>query len=209
MIRFSWWWSISVLVLFMSGCASVPSSVSSDYKVPKNTGKGVVVLTTSLTGAETEAIPNLYLRGTTRTYSQMLPMWNGKLLETGKDAFPMRSLLKPNQSLPEGQAMGILHVLELPEGSYEFYDVGGQSTSGHIKSINRFSQPFMVRAGSVLYLGNFNIDYRPYDAVPRSQFTICNRQDRDLPLLKARYRHLALEPIHIGIANDKLETAKQ
>jgi uncharacterized protein YceK len=200
------WLVAPVMILLLSGCASVPPSVPSDYKVQKGSKNGIVFFTTSLTGSAVETIPNLSLRGLTVTYSRSFPMWDGRFLESGKPAF---SATDKTYTLPTSQPMGILYAVELPEGTYEFYDLGGKSTSGYIKSMNRFSQQFVVRAGTVLYVGNYNIDYHPYDAMQRSMFTIRNQQERDIPLLKNQYRNLAPETIQIGIAKEAPDVASK
>ena len=192
--------------LFAGGCASVPAltSVPPNYTLPRDGGKGVAVLSTTLTGVTTEAIPHLYVRGLTTDFHSSIPMWDGKFIETGQQYIPAKtgSNLILAQ-IPSEQPVGILHVVELPAGTYEIYAFGGSSGTGYVKSTRPFSCPFTVEAGQVIYVGNFNIDHHPYDAMQRSTFTVSNMQERDLVLLKTRHPQLAQESIYIGIEKEE------
>ena len=206
MRQFIRWLWVPVFAMLAAGCASTSSTIPSDYKVQKNSKRGLVVFTTSMAGSSLETTPYLHLRGLTGSYSRTFPLWDGRLLESGKPAAPAGAT---HYTVPEDQPMGMLYVLELPEGTYEFFDLGGKSATGYIKSTSRFSQQFTVRGGTVLYVGNYHIDHHPYDALARAMMSIRNLQERDLLLLQKQFRNLTPDLVQIGIAKEAAVTAQK
>lgn len=103
-----------LLSVFLVGCAV--RNVPKDYSLGDKKAKGVVVVSLTRSGANGSAM-YVDLRGVDNEY---------------KDAVPINSLFVSSDwrcpmcgEIPEDRPCGRLAIIELPEGSYEFYSWHG------------------------------------------------------------------------------------
>jgi hypothetical protein len=117
--------------------------------------------------------------------------------------------IQPSASGPDPgleQELGRLFAVELPEGTYEIYQLESEGKLLILMQPVRFE----VRAGQISYLGNLNVRnclYRPDQRVYRSYVnagipSVRDESPRDLPLLILKFPALTGASIGMAVIDD-------
>ena len=102
----------------ISGCSTI--EIKKDYLLNKQSGKGVIILSTTETGKHCCVKPLLCFRTVGKKRGKEFPMWDRRFIDSDKTIAPLWMDWLVTE-IPEDKAVGILHAMELPEGSYEFF----------------------------------------------------------------------------------------
>lgn len=163
--------SLCAALLLASAAACVTFNIPAEYGLNPASGKGLAVF--SLTANDQ---PGNF----TISYRSAGGETKGTVnLQTLRDPLDWRD--------PRGR----LVVIELPAGSYEFYDWAGLRG----RSTEQFSIPFSIEPGKATYLGNvhFHVVSGLYGV------RVGDRSSRDLPALFARYPNLQRDAVKTQI----------
>jgi hypothetical protein len=177
---------------------------SSGYSQDERTGSGFAVVSLSRTGLPSRFNMLVNLRGLDNDYKQSFPVtdlfapaeWGCSLLRTALVHSPC----------------GLVAVIELQQGEYEFYSwegkIGGGSgeTTFHLRSTADFSKRFRIAAGETVYLGNIHfamsrpaIETLVFGGNEPYRMTVMDLRQRDLPVLYQKNPKLMPDGVLVNI----------
>jgi hypothetical protein len=163
--------SLCAALLLASAAACVTFNIPAEYGLSPASGKGLAVF--SLTANDRPGNFTIAYRS------------------VGGDAKGDVSLHTLRNPLDWRDPRGRLVVIELPAGSYEFYNWAGLRA----RSTDRFSIPFSIEPGKATYLGNVHFDV--FSGVYGVR--VSDRSSRDLPALFERYPNLQRDALRTEI----------
>lgn len=129
-------------------------------------------------------------------------------MTTGEIAFMQSGLVSQETHYSSTTEIGAVFSLDIPAGSYEFYDVKFNKVEGRIRSSywarEEFSAPFVVPAGRISYLGSF-VSHGVWQSsggyrFPRGgYFVVADRFDRDQQLISTIHPDISADSIEMGL----------
>lgn len=176
--------SLLACVWVFGACTAIAGEVeqlaiSANLKDLANSGKGIVIFSTTESGERSGATPYLHLK---RVYSKP---FDGKVLMWNEN--DKKDL--ENTKKYRAQAFGRVHVLALPEGHYDFYlyqDEDGDGDDLNSKdSYKHFEINYDVVAGEVRYIGNMGFYFYPTSGVYK--LYLVDKFERDVSSFHDRY----------------------
>jgi hypothetical protein len=189
-------------LLLQFGCGVTKSS--SGYPPGEGKGLGFAVVSLSRTGLPSRFNMLVNLRGLDNDYKQSFPVtdlfapaeWGCSLLRTALDHSPC----------------GLVAVIELQQGEYEFYSWEGKIGGGageitlHLRSTAEFSKRFRITAGQTVYLGNIHfavsrpgIETLAFGGNEPYRMTVTDLRQRDLPVLYQKNPKLTSDSVLVNI----------
>ncbi len=190
----------SLVLVALTGCNS-RIAVKKDYCLSKESGKGVVILSTTESGKHSIIKPFLSLRTVGKKNEYDLKMWNRKYLDSEGEV-ALLGLDWATPEIPEGKTIGNLHVIELNKGVYEFYSYSatfnGPFVTAFFSTKEEFSWKFEVEPGVAKYLGNIDLHNLNSDDFSLS-VRIDDENIRDLKLIKDNYPNIPVHDIKVEI----------
>jgi len=196
-IRWSFLFAVILIVAaLITGCSTI--EIKKDYLLNKQSGKGVIILSTTETGKHLFVKPYLCLRKIGEKHGKELLMWDRRFIDTNQDIAPLwLDWLAPN--IPDQRAVGNLHAVELPAGSYEFYSWIATACYPNMTVTyspkEYFSWKFTVEAGVAKYFGNVNFHNIKVDFGHNIVTINDDMRQRDLKLVGERYPNLLIGEI--------------
>jgi hypothetical protein len=195
-----------LLSVFLVGCAA--RNVPKDYSLDDKKAKGVVVVSLTRSGSN-GSVMYVHLRSVDNEYKDEVPI--NDLFVSSDWKCPMSG------EIPEDRPCGRLAIIELPEGSYEFYSWHGYfrdyfwldsrtHTYTVVEDRRGFIERFEVIAGKAVYLGNLNLSIhieRAYFLGPvidaPYNLKITDMCDRDLPLLYQKNPNITADKVVVDL----------
>lgn len=170
---------LAVFLPLLAACVTV--ATSRNYRVERESGRGLVVL--SLTQPS----------GTIK--------WMYRNLKSGKGIKGLNEEFISTKGLPKHQLIRyedgtILYPFELAAGDYEFYRWTTPEFGRYAETVDDFSVKFHVVAGQVTYIGNLELRL-----LPRNKFTliVTDMDDRDVSELTKVYKAISREQVRTDL----------
>lgn len=188
----------ALLVLFSlisTGCATIasPNAAANDSRAEiKSTSNGTIVGSFTQIG---------------RTYVRSISLRN---VESGKKTtISQGTIFNRNDFDGIIDGIGIVYAYDLPPGQYEFFNYEIAFNDGFVSKTwrpkRKFSIPFSVDEGVVKYLGDIRLiplQGRNIVGLPVAAggvFMFANESDRDIPLIRSRFRELADKQVSVAV----------
>lgn len=186
--------ALLLLSISLAGCGL--QNVTRDFKLDPEGKTGLAIFSISRSGAE-DVIVAAFFRGMDNSYRSYVTLPD----KTGVYDWVEPCTFLRTKIFRDDTCYFRLYIIEIEEGTYEFYTISGEEGSYYLKFSPERSIAFQVKKGRAVYAGNIHFGFKIYVEKRKYflQFESHDREKRDMDLFHERYKNVDADMIDKSI----------